>query len=150
MVGQVETETQEEMTVTAPRRVIRRTKVVSPNEPVVTESPTQAYQAKKTIFRTYQVIWYILGVLEVILGFRVLLKLLGANPYSGFTNFVYMLSEPFVAPFYGVLRTSAASVSVLEWSTLLAMVVYLILAVGLVELFQLVKPTNPQEVEENV
>ena len=39
---------------------------------------------------------------------------------------------------------------VFEWSTLIAMAVYAILAYGLVALFQLIKPTNPEEVEQNV
>lgn len=110
----------------------------------------KAYQAKKVIFRTYQIIWYVLGIIEVVLGFRILLKLLGANPASGFTSFIYAISAPFALPFAGILRVSAGSGMVLEWSTFIAMAVYAIVAYGLVALFQLVKPTNPVEVEETV
>jgi len=127
---------------------VRRTNVVTPA--VVTESPQRTYQAKKVIFRSYQVIWYILGVIEVLLAFRVVLKLLGASTLSGFTNFIYAISRPFALPFFGILRTTASSDLVFEWSTLIGMVVYVIIAYGLVELFQLVKPTNPEEVEQTV
>lgn len=108
------------------------------------------YQTKKAIFRTYQVVWYILGVIEVLLAFRVVLKLLGASTTSGFTSFIYALSSPFATPFAGIFRTNGLSGMIFEWSTLVAMAVYAIVAYGMVAFFQLVKPTNPDEVEQVV
>lgn len=113
------------------------------------ETPA-SYQKKKVIFRAYQVIWYILGVVETLLFFRVILKLFAANPLSGFVNFIYTLSNPFALPFYGIFRISASQGSILEWTTLFAMIVYLILAYGLVELMKFIKPVSPQEVRETV
>jgi hypothetical protein len=133
------TQTREQTTVSGPGA-----------QPVRTGSPQKEYQAKKAIFRTYQVIWYILGIVEVVLAFRVILKLLGASTQSGFTSFVYGISSPFALPFAGILRTSASSGMILEWSTLIAMAVYAVVAYGLVAFFQLVKPTNPKEVEQTV
>lgn len=118
-----------------------------PVTPLENQTPQQAYTKKKVIFRAYQIIWYILGLVEVLLAFRVVLQLLGANPNSGFTALIYTLSSPFAVPFRGVVRASAMGTSTMEWSTLLAMLVYLIIAFGLVKLFQLVKPTDPIEVE---
>jgi hypothetical protein len=145
-----DTQTLEETTVSAPtsQQVVRKTKVVIPQ--AGTGSPQKEYQTKKAIFRTYQVIWYILGIIEVVLAFRILLKLLGANMFSGFTNFIYAISDPFALPFAGILRTSTSSDLVFEWSTLIAMAVYAIVAYGIVALFQLVKPTTPKEVEQTV
>lgn len=117
---------------------------------VNTGSPQKDYQTKKVIFRSYQIIWYVLGVIEVLLAFRILLKLLGANPYSGFVNFIYAMSNPFALPFAGILGITATSDVVLEWSTLIAMAVYAVVAYGVVALFQLVKPTNPEEVDQTV
>lgn len=114
------------------------------------ENPKQAYTTKKAIFRAYQVIWYILGIIEVLLTFRVILKMLGANPGSGFTNLIYTLSYPFAQPFRGIFPTPVVEGSVFEWSTIIAGVVYAIVAYGLVQLFQLIKPTNPQEVSQKV
>jgi len=128
--------------------IIKQTRTVTSG--VATDSPQKTYQTKKAIFRSYQVIWYILGVIEVLLAFRVVLKLLGANAFSGFTNFIYAISGPFALPFAGILRTSTSSDLVFEWSTLIAMAVYAIVAYGIVALFQLVKPTNPEEVEQTV
>jgi len=115
--------------------------------PLENQTPQQAYTKKKVIFRTYQIIWYILGLVEVLLAFRFVLRLLGANPNSGFTSLIYGISGPFALPFRGVVGASDLGSSVMEWSTLIAMVVYLIVAYGLVKLFQLVKPTDPIEVE---
>jgi hypothetical protein len=143
-------QTQEVTTVSAPttQQVVRKTSVVSPQ--VGTGSPQKEYQTKKVIFRTYQVIWYVLGIIEVVLAFRVLLKLLGANTQSGFTSFIYAISNPFALPFSGILGITGTSGMVFEWSTLIAMAVYAIVAYGIVALFQLVKPTNKEEVEQTV
>lgn len=112
--------------------------------------PIAAYQTKKTIFRLYQVIWYVLGLIEVILAFRFVLKLLGANPGAGFVSLIYGLSEPFVAPFSGILGIAAAGPVVFEWSVIFAGIVYFVLAYGIIYFLQLVKPTNPVEVMEVV
>lgn len=117
---------------------------------ILVDSPQKTYQTKKAIFRSYQIIWYILGVIEVILAFRVILKLLGANAFSGFASFIYAVSGPFALPFSGILGTTISANSVFEWSTLIAMMVYFIVAYGIVALFQLIKPTNPEEVEGTV
>lgn len=128
--------------------MVRQTRVVSPE--VVTESPQKTYETKKAIFRSYQFIWYFLSLIEILLGFRIVLKLLGANVSSGFTAFIYAFSGFFSNPFVGILNTSVSSGSILEWSTLIAMAVYAIIAYGIVELFQLMKPTNVEEVERTV
>ena len=108
------------------------------------------YRTKKTIFRTYQVLWYILGVIEVLLLFRIFLKAIGANPASGFANLIYSATELLVAPFYGVLGISAANGAVLEWPTFIAVAVYALIVYGIVQLLQIMKPTNPTEVSSNV
>lgn len=149
-MSEQEIQTKEETTISAPttQQVVRKTKVVAPE--VGTGNPQKDYQTKKTIFRTYQVIWYILGIVEVILTSRILLKLLGANIQSGFTSFIYAISNPLALPFEGILGVSGISNSIIEWSTLIAMIVYAIVAYGIVELLQLIKPTNKEEVELNV
>lgn len=126
-------------------------KTVSTNAPAVdVGSPQKAYGTKKVIFRLYQVIWYILGVVEVLLASRILLKLIGANLNSGFTSFIYSVSAPLASPFRGVLGVTTSLESVIEWSTIIAMAVYAVVAFGLVRLFQLIKPTTEQEVNQSV
>ncbi len=127
------------------------TKTVINNGPAIdTGSPQKAYGTKKAIFRLYQVIWYILGVVEIILASRILLKLIGANLNSGFTSLIYSISAPFASPFRGVLGTTVNETNVIEWSTIIAMAVYAVVAFGLVKLVQLIKPTTEQEVNRSV
>lgn len=130
------------------QNVVKTTSTVTPA--VTTEPVQRTYQKKKAIFRTYQVIWYILGFIEVLLGFRVILKALAANPDSGFASLIYGLSDPFARPFAGIFGLTISQGSVMEWSTLMAAIVYLIGAYGIVQLIQLIKPTTPEEVELTV
>lgn len=99
----------------------------------------------KPLYRGTQIVWYVLGVLEVVLAFRFLLKLLGANPEAGFTNFVYNISYPFAAPFLAVFNVQQVEGSVLEWTTLLAMLVYWIVAWGIVKLLVMGKDVSTPE-----
>ncbi len=114
---------------------------------VKSEAPQKVYDTKKTIFRFNQVVWYILGFIEVLLAFRFILKLLGANQFIGFTSFVYSITNPLAAPFNGILGMSISGSSVIEWSTLIAAVVYLCAAWGLIYLLGLIYPITPNDVE---
>lgn len=90
-------------------------------------------------------VWYIVGFVEVLLGFRFVLKLLGANPNSGFVDFVYAITNVMTAPFdniFGVTRPEAGDVrSVFEPSILVAALVYLVIGWGIVKLLNLNRPT---------
>ncbi len=90
----------------------------------------------KPLFRATQIVWYLLGIIEVVLGFRFLLKLFAANPNAAFTDFVYSISYPLAAPFLGVFRQSQVTTtgSIFEWSTILAMVVYWLAAWAIISL----------------
>ena len=66
------------------------------------------------LFRASQIVWYVLMLLEVILGFRLFLKLFGANPLADFTSIVYGISMPFVLPFMAVFPSTKVSGSILN------------------------------------
>jgi len=141
--------TQEEVTIVenqTPVKVVKKT--IKQTEPeVVGEAPQKVYEKKKTILRSNQIIWYILGFIEVLLTFRLLLKMLGANQYVGFTSFIYSVTAPLALPFSGVVGISATGSSVLEWSTIIAGVVYLCVAWGLVYLLEIIYPITPKDIE---
>lgn len=99
----------------------------------------------KPIYRGTQIVWYILGIIEVLLVFRFLLKLTGANPDAGFTAFVYGGTYVFAAPFLNVFGITQIAGSVFEWTTLLAMAVYAIVAVGIINLFLMGKTVSTPE-----
>ena len=82
-----------------------------------------------------RVVWFIAGVLLTLLAFRFLLVLLGANPNNGFANFIYTISYPFAAPFFGLFGYDLKyGVSRVEISTLIAMAVYTVVAFGIARL----------------
>jgi hypothetical protein len=64
---------------------------------------------RQTIVRNpvSNILYILFGLLEILLAFRFVLLLLGANRDSGFVSFVYALSAPFVAPFYGIFPNVA-------------------------------------------
>jgi len=100
----------------------------------------------KPLYKGAQVVWYILGIIEALLAFRFVLKLLGANAAAEFTNFIYSVSYVFVAPFLAVFQSSpVVSGSLFEWSTLLAMLVYLIIAKGIIKIFVISKTVSTPE-----
>ncbi len=99
----------------------------------------------KPLYRGTQIIWYLLGLLEALLAFRFVLKLLAANSSAGFSSFIYNTSSPFAAPFLNVFRITRVEGSVFEWTTLLAMLVYGLIAWGLVKLFLIGKTVSTPE-----
>ena len=82
-------------------------------------------------FKATQWIWLILGVLEVLIGLRVVLKLIAANPESPFAAFIYNASAIFLFPFAALVGTPASGGMVLEISSIIAMLVYALLAWGI-------------------
>lgn len=103
------------------------------------------------LYRGTQAIWYVVTFLEVLLAFRLALRLLAANPAAGFTDFVYTISYPFVAPFVAVFSpTYLTNGSVFEWTTLLAMFVYLLIGMALTRLLAMGRPVTTYEARERL
>lgn len=85
-----------------------------------------------------KIIYYFLGVLEVLLAFRFIFKLLGANPLSPFVSFIYALTKVFLYPFVGIFRTSVIETqAVFEPATIISMIVYALIAWGIVRLIEI-------------
>lgn len=100
----------------------------------------------KPLYRGTQIVWYIVSIIEILLLFRFFLKLLGANAAAGFTQFVYGVTYIFAAPFLAVFKSDRiVQGSVFEWSTLLAMFVYWVIALGIIRLFLMSKTVSTPE-----
>lgn len=99
----------------------------------------------KPLYRGTQIVWYILGIIEVLLAFRFVLKLMGANPDAGFTSFIYGITYIFASPFLNVLHITQIAGSLFEWTTLLAMFVYWLIAVGIIKLLLMGKTVSTPE-----
>ena len=86
-----------------------------------------------------QFVWLVAGVLEGLFAIRVILKLLAANEGAGFAQFINNVTAPFLGPFTGLLQNvGAGSGSTLEITTIIAMLVYALLAWALVKLLWIV------------
>jgi len=99
----------------------------------------------KPLYRGTQIVWYVLGLLEALLAFRFVLKFLAANPDAGFTQLIYGVTYIFAAPFLNVFRVTRVEGSVFEWTTLLAMFVYWLVALGIIKLFLMSKTVSTPE-----
>ncbi len=85
------------------------------------------------------IIYFLLGVLEVILGLRFVFRLLGANQGNSFTLALYDFSHLFVGPFHGIFTDQAiGTTSVFELSTLISMLIYALIGWGLVALSRVI------------
>lgn len=104
----------------------------------------------KPLYRGTQVVWYVLSILEVVLLFRFVLKFLGANPGAGFTSFIYGVTYVFTAPFLTVFRITRIEGSIFEWTTILAMLVYWIIALGIIKLLFMGKTVSTPEAAEKM
>lgn len=117
-------------------------------ETVVTQQPGYAAteqishdvaaERRMGMFRITRIIYSILGLLEILLGLRFFLKLIAANPDSGFAVFMYGITAPFVAPFASLIGTPAYGGVILEVTTLIAMAVYALLFWGIVQVVRIV------------
>lgn len=106
-------------------------------ETVVTQQP--GYSATEQVTRDVaaegrmrfmqidRIMYTLLGMLEILLGLRFILKLIGANPASGFSVFIYGITGLFVAPFNALIGTPSMGAMSFEATTLIAMAVYALL-----------------------
>jgi uncharacterized protein YggT (Ycf19 family) len=89
--------------------------------------------------RITQFVWLAVGVLNTLFAVRIILKILVANPAAGFAQFITNATAPFLAPFTGLMRNlTASNGSVLEITTIIAMLVYALLAWGIIRLLWIV------------
>jgi hypothetical protein len=76
---------------------------------------------------------------EALIGLRIILKLIAANPGTPFARFVYDLTDLFLWPFFGLTVTPATeSGIILELSSFIAMIVYAVAAWVFVKILYLI------------
>jgi hypothetical protein len=96
-------------------------------------------------FKATQLVWLFFGVLEALIALRIGLKLIGANPASPIAVFIYAVTGLFLFPFTGLTATPAAGGMVLEISSVIAMLVYALVAWGLERIIWVIfyRPRGP-------
>lgn len=123
------------------------TQPMQPGRPIQPVQPAQPANYRQDVVQTDEaspafsvgwIIYTILGIVDVLIILRVLFKALAANSGAGFTSFVYGVTDPLVAPFQGIFGTPQASNgSVFELSSVVAIVVYALIAWVIVRLASL-------------
>jgi YggT family protein len=119
-------------------RVIEREQVVTnpeTGERVIEKQTTVIPSAERLrtarANRTRRVVYYITRVFTIILIIRFILRLFGANPDNGFTNFWYTISAPIHYPFRNIFGYEPSVLTgsyVFEVSSLFAIGIYWLLA----------------------
>lgn len=122
-----------------------------------TQTPSASAQAQpqhatrtKRLFTAYQAVWFLLGAVEVLLGFRFVFRLLGANPASGFVDALYSVTGFLLAPFFGIFGTPILGDAAFETTTLVAMAVYAAATFGIIRLIRLMTTSNEESVTRAV
>jgi hypothetical protein len=87
-----------------------------------------------------KVVYFMFGILEGFFVLRLILKLLGANPGSTLVSYVYDITGVFIAPFNTVFKADLnkdIGKFVIEPTTIVAMIVYAIIAYVIVSLIRI-------------
>jgi uncharacterized protein YggT (Ycf19 family) len=81
------------------------------------------------VSRVNALLWLVADVIAGLIAIRFVLKLLAANPTNSFAQFIFQVTDALVAPFGGLLNSiGITSGSTVELVSLVAIVVYLLLA----------------------
>jgi len=93
---------------------------------------TETRNANPENYTAQRFVVAIFSVIEIILAFRLVFKLMGANPTSGFVQGIYSVTQFIVGIFEGIFSrvttTGAETKAVFEPATLIAMVVIALIA----------------------
>src|SRR5512133_1339558 len=99
-------------------------------------------------FKATQLVWLMFGILEALIALRIGLKLIAANPASLIVAMIYGFTDLFLFPFQGMTVTPSYNGMVLEISSLIAMVVYALIAWAIERLVWVLfyRPRGPVDV----
>jgi uncharacterized protein YggT (Ycf19 family) len=88
--------------------------------------------------RAIQIVWFIAGLIDVLVGLRFVLKLFGASEASPFVTLLYALTAPLVGPFQNIFPESGQRGFVFEPASLVAIAIYPLIAFGVVSLIRII------------
>lgn len=97
-----------------------------------------------------RIIYWIFGVIIALLALRFVFGLFGANTGAPFVQVVYAITDVFMIPFAAVFRTGRLEGATFEWSVLLAMVIYALIAWAIVSLIHAVSPRDHAQTVDEV
>jgi len=117
---------------------------------VRTTQHEQGREQRVATFKATQLIWLLLGILEAAIALRVVFKLIAVNATNPFAALLYNVTDFFVAPFASLIGAPAAGGMVLEISSIIAMIVYFLIAWALERIVYLLfyRPRGPVSVSQ--
>lgn len=121
-------------------RVEERRPYVAPVTPVAPATNVNVGPASSPVWTLTRVVTLFFTVLEVLLLFRFLLKLLGANPSQPLVAGLYGLTDPLVRPFEGIFAVPRDAP--LDIAALLAIVFLFLVAALIVALVRAIAGRN--------
>jgi len=129
------------MTVDRRKKVVVQQHGDHVHEEHVVENVNLEY--RESVYKVSQIIWLLFGGLEALIGIRVILLLIGANPANGFTAFVYQLTQLFLWPFQNLIANPTFQNMTLEVTSIVAMIVYALLGWIIVRMIWVVFYRSP-------
>ncbi len=92
------------------------------------------------LYYARRVVSLVFGILAVLIGLRILLLLLVANQQNDIVDFVYNVTEPFVAPFRGIFQFDTVTPgggSVFDVAAVVALIGWLLIYVLIMAILRL-------------
>jgi len=99
-------------------------------------APQNTIQDNSGIEKIVQLIWFVVGLVNVILILRIVFLLFSARS-SGFTAFLYNVTTPFVIPFMGIFPAPGQADSYFDTAALVAIIIYSLATWGIVTLIRI-------------
>ena len=118
------------------------------NENRVLEVRTSQSESERVpsdfVLRASQV-WLLFAVLEILISLRIGLKMVGADPDNTIVALIYGITSLFLIPFVGLIGSPTVGGTVLEISSLFAMLIYALVAWATVRAVWLIfyRPRGP-------
>ncbi|MDQ4122068.1 MAG: YggT family protein [Acidobacteriota bacterium] len=106
------------------------------DEVVETERETDR---ARFLARISQIVDYVFYVIYALFAIRLVLALMAARQSAGFVQFIYNITDPFLAPFRGIVPSPRTEEGfTLALPVILALVVYILLHLGIIGLLRLI------------
>ena len=106
------------------------------DEVVETERETER---ARFLARISQIVDYVFYVIYALFAIRLVLALMAARKSAGFVQFIHTITDPFLAPFRGIVAEPRTEEGfTLALPVILALVIYIVLHLGIIGLLRLI------------
>ncbi|MFA7319112.1 MAG: YggT family protein [Parcubacteria group bacterium] len=86
------------------------------------------------------IISFVVGIIELLLTLRFMLKFLVVNVHTPFVGWIYNTTAPLVVPFSGIIPDLKLGGFMIDFATLAALIVYVLVGYSILRIFSYVDP----------